>query len=274
MIRVPHPALRPFVKNLWFAEHPHRLGLQRSAERALPDGFMHIVIRLSDVPIRIADGSGAPADNYGHGVIGGARSAYYLRSVAGPTRSIGATLLPGAAQALFGPSAIELANRHTRLSDVWGTEADHLRERLQELEHPELQLDLFELHLLTRLPRARGLHPAIAVALASMHAEPDVSTLVARSGISHRRFVELFGNAVGLTPKRYARVRRFQQLLKMLPLEPGASWAQLAVDAGYSDQPHLNREFKEFSGMTPEEYRSMAPASPGHVPVTPSKRDQ
>lgn len=266
MVRLPHIALRPFIRNLWVSDHarpPHSL-----REHSLPDGHMHLVIRLSELPIRIIDSLHPAGASFGFAVIGGARATFYTREISGPSRSIGATLLPGASQALFRLSALELAQRHTRLTDVWGDVVDGLRERLLQMSQPALQLDLFEMYLMLRLPQVRGVHPAIAQALQDIRATDNVQSLVADSGFSHRRFVELFGSTVGLTPKRFARVLRFQRMLKYFTRHPDIAWVNLAADAGYSDQPHFNREFREFAGMSPEDYRRAAPDSPGHVLIT------
>ncbi len=272
MIRPPHIALRPFVKNLWISDRRRPPQLQRFNEHALPDGHMHAVIRLSDTPIRILDRADPRGRCCGYSAVGGARASFYIKEMDEPTSAIGATLLPGAAQALFGVSALELANRHTSLDDVWGPRAAALRDQLLQIARPEAQLELFEMFLMMRLPQVKGIHPAVAQALADLHAidsrtsDPDdMRSLVLRSGFSHRRFVELFGQAVGLTPKRFARVLRFQNVLKRFSRDPSATWANLAFEAGYSDQPHFNREFREFAGLTPEEYRRAAPESPGHV---------
>jgi len=251
------------------SDHVRRPHLARFRENSLPDGQMHVVIRLSGTPIRIVDEAHPAGRDYGYGVIGGARASFYTREIVGPAQSIGATLRPGAAQSLFDLTALELANRHTRLDDVWGMQMHVLRDRLLELARPELQLELFEMHLMTRLPQVKGIHPAVAQALAEVHAVDDVRSMVSRSGISHRRFIELFGHAVGLTPKRFARVLRFQRMLRQLARNPNTAWADVAIDAGYSDQAHFNREFREFAGITPEQYRRAAPESPGHVLLTP-----
>jgi AraC-like DNA-binding protein len=72
---------------------------------------------------------------------------------------------------------------------------------------------------------------------------------------------------VGLAPKLYCRVLRLQRALRLAAAEPGTPWAELALAAGYSDQPHLNRDFAELAGMSPGTYRAHAPASPSHVPL-------
>jgi AraC-like DNA-binding protein len=268
VIRQPHIALRPFVRQLWISDHQRPPQLTRFTEHALPDGRMHLVIRLHGTPIHIVDARHPAGHNYGYSVIGGARASFYQRELAGSTRAIGATLLPGAAQALFGISALEFADRHTGLTDVWGLQIDALRERLLELDRPELQLELLELFLLARLPRVKGIHPAIARALSEIDAVSNVRSMVSNSGMSHRRFTALFAQTAGLTPKKFSRVLRFQRMLKALRYDLALSWADIAQDAGYSDQPHFNREFREISGLTPEQYRRIAPQSSGHVVVT------
>jgi AraC-like DNA-binding protein len=208
----------------------------------------------------------------GHAVLGGARAGFYLRDTSEPARSVGAVLRPGAAALLFGSTAETFAERHTRLGDVWGRPADLAREQLLEARGLQNQLDVLESILAARLPRVRGIHPAVAQALARFATTPDVRGAVKESGYSHRRFIGLFRQAVGITPKLYCRVLRFQWVINRVKSAPVVSWAGLALAAGYSDQPHFNREFREFAGVTPDEYRAISPQFAFHVPVPPSTR--
>ena len=121
--------------------------------------------------------------------------------------------------------------------------------------------------LAERLPHVRGLHPAVAYALEQFTTTSNVREVVEQSGYSHRRFIELFRRTVGLTPKRYCRVLRFQQVLASVAADGSPAFIDLALAAGYSDQAHFNREFQEFSGVTPTEYRQLSPSSVQHVPV-------
>jgi AraC-like DNA-binding protein len=263
-VRSPVPALRPFIETLWVSvsDAPASRSIP-CREYALPAAGMHLVIRLSGQPIRLIDAAFPDGCDYGYAVIGGARSRYYVRELMEPSLAIGATLLPGAAELLFKVRADELAERHTRLEDVWGYQVAALRQRLIETAQPEKQLDLFESFLLNRLPAIKGMHPAVAQALAQMRGTTNIDWLAKQSGYSHRRFIELFSSTLGLTPKLYCRVQRFQKAVRMVT-GPG-DWTDIAFDLGYSDQAHFNREFREFSGMTPAEYRKLAPISPGHV---------
>jgi len=231
---------------------------------------MHLVFRLSDHPLRIfANDEDAGGRVLGCAIVGGARSTFYLRDISEPTCAVGAQLLPGAAQLLFGVPADELAERHTLLDDLWGSSADLARAHLVEAGSPERRLDVLQSLLAARLPAVRALHPAVAQALKQFWMTNDVRKVVLASGYSHRQFISLFRRAVGLTPKLYCRVLRFQEVLNRFAGNPAASLAELAIDAGYSDQPHFNREFREFAGVTPEHYRRVSPKCPHHVPVLP-----
>ncbi|MGH7717794.1 MAG: helix-turn-helix domain-containing protein [Gemmatimonadaceae bacterium] len=270
--RDPSPVLRPFVRTLWAAEQPslpHRPAGCR--ERVFPTGDMHIAFRLSDHPLWLFRDVDDPAGyTAGHAVLGGARATPYVRDTSAPARSVGALLRPGAAQLLFGEPADTFAGRHTLLDDLWGRSAALAREQLLDAGHPERQLDILESILAARLPRLRGIHPAVAQALEQFPITPDVREAVKQSGYSHRRFITLFRQAVGLTPKLYCRLLRFRRAVDRIKAAQVAPWAGLALAAGYSDQAHFNREFREFAGVTPEAYRKISPQLAFHVPVLPS----
>jgi AraC-like DNA-binding protein len=264
--REPPPALRPFVRTLWAGEPG--AGGPAFRERVLPTGHMHLVFRSSAHPLRILDGpEGRRGGVFAHAVVGGARSGAYLREVLPDGDSVGAELRAGACLALFGVPADALAERHTPLEELWGTEAMRACDRIFSARGAARRLDVFADILAARLPRVHGLHPAVAAALAAFRESPDVHAMVAASGYSHRHFIAVFERETGLTPKRFCRVQRFRKLLADAAAHPALSWTELALAGGYSDQPHFNREFHAFAGITPGEYRRAAPRHPHHVPV-------
>jgi AraC-like DNA-binding protein len=267
--RLPVPALRPFVSLVWASEGGGSGGPNRAVrEHALPSGRMHLVLRMTDEPLSIADPRhGGSATPMAAALLGGARSGYYVREFSGASCSVGAVFHPGAARCLFGASADEIAERHTPLEDVWNAAARSLRAQLQETPRAEDRLALLEAALAARLPRVRGLHPAIASVLGERAGTWSVAEAVRHSGVSHRRFIALFRETVGLPPKTWLRVQRFQQVLSAMGQGSGVSLAALAADAGYSDQSHFNRDFLAFTGVTPQAYRRISPAHANHLPV-------
>lgn len=224
------------------------------------------MVRLSSSPLTLyTSEDGAAPRVIGHSVIGGARSSFYIRSVAEPSRSVGVELLPGAAPLLFGVSARELAERHTSLEDIWGGEARGLRERLAETAAPEAKCSVIEELLMTKLPRARGIHPVIVDAIGRFRDDERVASVVERSGYSHGRFIEVFREAVGLTPKAYSRVVRIGRAIHLLSRGHGV--AAVAAETGYADQSHLTREMVDIAGLSPRELMKSCPDGSRHVPI-------
>ena len=267
LTRAPASWLRPYVRSMWAMVPAATVSNTPLREHVLPTGDMHLVFRLSGPPLRLfADAEDRTGYTMGYAIVGGARSAFYARDVSGATHSVGAQLRPGAARALFGLPAHELAERHTPLDALWGTAAAHALERIHAADALEAQLEVFEALLTERLrSRPQAMHPAIAQALARLGGGAPIGELVTASGYSHRRFISLFRDAAGLPPKRLERVLRFQRVMAAWTGAHTLPWVDLALQAGYSDQPHFNRDFLEITGITPQAYARAAPASPNHV---------
>lgn len=260
--RAPRAALRPFIKQLWISDGRDAVAGARR-EHVLPTGAMHVVLRLDDEPVRLWNERGQDL-TFGTAVVGGMRSTYYVKELR-PARTVGAQLHPAASLPLLGVPADELGERHTRLEDLWDAQAAALRTRLLEARSPADALARFEATLESRLPRARGVHPGIAHALVRFDALGEVTDVVRETGLSHRRFLTLFRRTVGIAPKRYCRVLRFQRALH--GVLAGQALSSVAAEAGYSDQAHLTREFRELAGISPGTYREVSPEWEHHVPV-------
>jgi AraC-like DNA-binding protein len=254
------------VERLWLFDDREE-SPRGERERVLPTGATHVVLRLDGPPLGIFDSvdSLRPREVAG-AVVGGPRSTFYVRDVSRPSLSVGALLRPAAALAVIGAPAGALAGAHTPLADLWAGGVDRLRESLLECRTPAARLARFESFLASRLRPAGGPHPAVAHALRRFADGIRVGEVVEEVGLSHRRFLTLFQEAVGLTPKRFARLRRFQGALDRLAWSD-QPLAELALDAGFSDQAHFAREFREIAGVTPSEVRALAPRHPHHLPI-------
>lgn len=252
MILPTEVMLQPYVECLWVGRRQPAAG----REPVLPTGVMHIAIRLEGGDVQLYDdvASSSPLQS-GDALVAGARASPYWKDASVATLTIGAQLRPGSARALFGVSAAELCGRHVTLDDVWGEDGRRLREALHEAADARARVAVLQTALVARLTTAVDIHPSVTEMLARLHAAPSMERLPVVEGISERHFIARFRDATGLSPKRYARVRRFQHLLSMLRAEPNLSLAELATQAGYSDQSHCNRDFVELSGTTPHVWR-------------------
>ena len=172
---------------------------------------------------------------------------------------------PGAALALLGAREDELKGCHFDLDTLWGSAADSALDRLSAATNLHRQLDILESLLLARLRAIHGMHPAIAAALGTITAGAGIAAATSASGFSHRHFAALFRRATGLAPKTYGRVMRFQSALRSVALRNESDLAALALEAGYCDQSHFNRDFRLFTGVTPTMYRKLAPEFAHHL---------
>lgn len=261
--------LKRFFSLMWACGRPERGVFPRPVrEHMLPTGCMHLVFRMTDGPMRTLDPrSGTPLQRVGTAAVAGARPGFYVRERATPVCSVGAVLRPGAAKLLFGVSANELSARHTPLEDLWGAAADSTRNRLLEVDDCMARLAVLESMLTARIAHMDAGRQAFDRTFASMPALDSVAAAARHSGLSHRSFIVQVREAVGLVPKRYLRILRFQKALHSIRAGGAGSLAMHAAQAGFSDQAHFSRDFLELSGVTPREYLRRSPVEPNHLPA-------
>ena len=242
--RVPEPPLSDHVAILWLYETP---APEHAQERLMPSGSMELVVDLREPATYLAGAHSQPAFLDTNKIV----------------HVIGAHFRPGGAYALMTMPADALHNEGASLDDVWSrAEASELRERLLAAVDP---LDLFEQALIARLRRPRN--PMVRFAIEEFRRAKPVGDVGQQVGVSQRTFISTFAREVGLTPKLYCRVRRFQRVLRMVHRREDVDWSEVALACGYFDQPHLIRDFREFSGMSPSTYLDARTEHLNHVPV-------
>jgi AraC-like DNA-binding protein len=251
------------VELLW-ASAPAAPSVAR--ERMLPALSAHLVIRLGGKPLRLfTNDTDEIGDFVSHAVVGGVRETAYFKDSSDPAPTVGAVFRPGAAGAFLGAPAATFAGCHTPLDAFWGGDVEHLQTELAGVADLNRRLEILESALLQRLPRIRGIDPAIVQAALMMERQRPVAKVAAALDCSHRHFIARFSAAMGLAPKRFARLARFGRVLRRLEQRPHVAWSELALDAGYADQAHFTRDFRAFAGIAPGRYRAMGGAG-RHVP--------
>lgn len=267
----PGPPLAAAIDCIWLTRRTEH---SPDHEHMLPSGKAQLVITLHDSPIHwAAPDNKAEWRAWTRGVVHGPQSRFYLAGPKPPGVVLGASFRPGMAAVILGASLPELRDCHVSIEELWGYRALDLHERLAAIRDPREICRALEAELIARIHRPLLIHPAVAYAL-----RPDRSSLWPRrvdeiqkqSGYSPRRFIELFHSAVGLTPKHYYRVRRFSSALAHMA-QGADTLADVALDAGYSDQAHFSREFRELAGVAPSTYRPRSADSEHHHVVAPAR---
>ena len=228
-------------------------------------------IRDSDRPFSLRAADSKDWSAWSRSIVHGPQQRHYLVGPKPRGTVVGVSLRPGCMEAVLGHAAPELVNRHVCLEILWGRRGEELRQRLIVAGTPNTAFRVLETYLAGRCQGPPLMHPAVASALASRAHSPRVATLQRASGYSPRRFIAMFSESVGITPKRYYRIQRFNAIARCIASGTADSFAELAAVAGYADQAHLTRDFREFSGVPPTRYQGHA-ASPLHHRMTGADR--
>lgn len=154
---------------------------------------------------------------------------------------------------LFSLPLRELTDRDYDATAVIGRSVPDLHEHLgacRSFEARARVADGFLLHLFSRRPRMDPISAA-ANAILRRHGHVRIAALADGTGLSQRQFERRFTAQIGVRPKLYARIARFEAALDHKARWPEKSWANVAHACGYADQMHLIHDFEEFSGETP-----------------------
>ncbi len=252
---IPGPPLSSFVEHFWLTQESDQ---PFTREVALPSGNTQLIIQLEGDPQRIVTQRGSHHERVFHeSLVRGPGADWYLLSAGRRMTRLGVQFKPGGSYPFFRSPMSELHDAHEPLEALWGAPARELRERLLELSTSEERFHLVEQFLLAQAVRPLTYHPAVAYALHKLrpgNGTPSIAEIVEQVNFSHRQFIALFRESVGLAPKEYWCLRRFLLTARNAYDDTPVAWNELALRFGYSDQAHLCNEFRAFSGLTPGSY--------------------
>lgn len=169
-----------------------------------------------------------------------------------------------------------VSKRTTELTDLFGNAADRLIEQLAET--PDwytrfLRLDNFLLSRIRQYERSTGEIDWAWRQLDLSKGAIRVQKISEQLGWTRKRLVKAFRDEIGIPPKVLARVLRFRRALTAFNAKNVVDFSQLAAECGYSDQAHMIRDFKDFSGFTPVELIRVYSPDAGTIESQPNSPD-
>ncbi|WP_110803434.1 helix-turn-helix domain-containing protein [Mycolicibacterium setense] len=268
---MPAPVLlRPSARlaaHVQFFGYWHNTQAMTHRSRALPRGAATVIIDLDgreQVDFYAADATSRL--DVGAAFIAGAGTTSYVTQIDPSQTVLTIHFRPGGASAFLPAPLHELEDSCVDLEGIWGQDGSVLRARLVDASSMRERVAAVESFLLARM---RSRDPAVTAVLQAAERHPSlrVAEACALTGLSARRLIASFRSEVGLTPKTYLRVRRFQAAMRLLDAG-GVRGAQIAADLGYFDQAHFVREFRSFTAMTPTQYSRRRTWLPSHVGIS------
>jgi AraC-like DNA-binding protein len=256
------PLLASFIQRL----HYHENDFPPSLERIVPNGQAHLMINLAEDAFRTYRGAQCAAvDHHAGAVLAGPHAQSTVLDTHEQRRLVAVQFRPGAAGHFFSLPMTEVGDQVVGLEELWGCDGRLMRERLLDAATPEGKFLALEEVLLRHIRPEHD--PAVTWAVRALHRGAPVSDVALRLGLLPRTLVRRFAKHVGLTPKRFARVRRLQRLLRSVRASGQADWCALAAEHGYADQAHLVHEFRDLAGITPTSYKPHSPRRNNHIPI-------
>jgi AraC-like DNA-binding protein len=260
--------LNQFIEVLIYFEglqYPHKL------DRFLPNGDTEILISLRDATQFIYDNDTLEEiQACRHVWASGLRTApITIPSGTGAAMMVIA-FKKGQAAPFFPFPMNEIADRVIDGDSIWHSEFTHLREKLLETPAVALRFRIVERFLLNTFRARLETNACVAFAVREMTNKPDqvnIARMNAQIGYSPKHFIDMFRRHVGVTPKSYLKIMRFQKALQLIDSAESIDWRRISLDCGFYDQAHFIHDFRHFSGFTPEQYAKIQTSYQNYLPV-------
>ncbi len=247
----PSTSLSMYIKRYWFLEME---AYEAVGERVIPTGYVELTFHFAD---RLKKRTFI--DEMQPGIIlSGQKTGFFDVLPTGKISMLSIQFFPHSTSLFFDLPIDELANETLDLSDVIGTPARELEEQLYDLPTLEDKVKHIESFLLIRLSCKseyswkRIFHNISFINRSSGMVTGDL--LASEACLSRKQHERIFKQMVGLSPKQFLKVIRFQYTLYTHELYPFESLTELAYRCGYYDQSHMINDFRELSGKTPKQY--------------------
>jgi AraC-like DNA-binding protein len=261
--QAPTPILRSWIRSLWYCRAPR---IPHCRERVLPNGCMQVILNLSRDYLTDCGENGVAAGRLPQAIIVGARARYEVVDTSDMAELAGIVIRPGGFARLFRERADLLFERSIPLDDIW--RSPRLIEALREAPTPIETLRILDALLQGLVPAAARRSELVDQAIHLFRDQGLNVAGCARSvGVSSRRLSQVFREEVGMAPKTWSRLRRFQVAVRALHKQVDVPWATLALECGYYDQSHFANDFRAFSGIDPTTYSVQRSRWQNHVAI-------
>lgn len=251
---LPAAALAPYVECFWLLKAPAQPAREEAGERLPADGRVEVMFHLAGPSKRYrADGEGEPRIQRTSAVLGGRSRGYVVEQI-GASHYVSIRFRPGGMAPFLAYPLTEIADQVVDLDVLWGRGVRELEELLLAAHSPEAVARILNSALLKRFEERSHLRSILAARqmIDTSGGNVAIRDLATRSGWSHKHFERLFTQYVGFSPKKYARISRFQQMsIWAAHHRPGMVLGELAATFGYFDQSHFNKDILTFTGVPP-----------------------
>lgn len=264
---IPKFPLNKFVDYFFFYEG---YTPAHSVERFLPDGNVELIIDLHDKPKFIYDNETLKEIQACHHVWASGVRTQPISIDSGLDAAMIVVFKKGLAYPFFPVPMNEMADCVVDADLLWGDWFGALRERILETTDTTRRFEILEDCLLKQFASGLIEDPCVEYAVRQILLHPDQLSFLKMCqeiGYSQKHFINLFKSRVGITPKAYLKIARFQKAINEIEQQRTVNWSTISQDCGFYDQSHFINDFRLFSGFTPNQYLQRKIDILNYVPV-------
>lgn len=250
-----HSSLAPYIRKIFILRGEFMRGMQ---SRVLPTGSLQILIHFSDKGLN-CDENGSQKINRSKASLIGQRTKFSLFSTEGPVEILGIEFFPHNASIFFEEPISEFTLESPLLSDIW--KGNQLLEKIIYAGNDLTRFTYVQEELLRRLkPKENFVKESELLfhIINQLKKREDISIekLGKEFDLHQRKMERLFLRHIGISPISYARILRIEKASRMISQKNGFNSLDFALENGFYDQAHFNRDFKCIVGISPTEFAS------------------
>ena len=263
----PGLPLSQFIDFFFYYEGFHA---EHSMEKLLPDGSIDLLIDLTETPKKLYHNEEATSYTvFKKSWISGMKTNYILID-ASVSNMVGVHFKPGGCYPFVDFPMLELNDLTIELDSIWSKDANALRETILHEPSVDKRFSILEKYFLQKGKNKMENHVLLHYSVSQLVQSPQMWTIRSlsdKTGITQKHLITLFKKYVGLSPKMFSRINKFQKVLQLIEQQKKIDWSMLAYECGYFDQAHFIKEFQAFSGINPAAYLGKRGPYLNYIPI-------
>ena len=231
-----------------------------SIERIVPTGHVFVIFELDNISRNTFDNETLkPLKTFSKVWVSGTHRNYLSISAHQHSEMLVIQFKPTGAFPFLHCPIQEMNDKVVSAKEIFGKEILELREKIFVAENPQAKFTLVSSWLENRFDSKKEAPEYLLTFTEQLQKEPvsNLKKIIGSYPATQKQLIEHFKKYVGLTPKYYHRILRFNEILKKINEKEKVSWADVAYSCDYSDQSHFIKEFFLFSGFNPREFIKM-----------------
>ena len=250
----PSGTLAPYIKRYWAIENVLDKD-EICIQRIIPTGLPELLLYFTSRP-KILTNNRHLSDN---SALYGQQNDFYDLELTGNVSVFSIVFQPQGLMHFFNFPLNEICNRNVSLKDIDGQAGRDLEEKMNEAITFQQRVNVVETYLFDLLKNnfadfefKRINH--ISELIKQTHGNININQMASAACLSRKQFERVFSNQIGISPKQYLRIIRFQSAIFHKQQNNNMNMIELTYKSGYFDQSHFIADFKSLCGMTPKQY--------------------